>query len=531
MRAPRVWAEEEIDQLRNLFEEYKDAMDPINRILDHLTVKRPKARVIDKIMGIGHLLTYFYISNKYFFPLCLELGLCDDKKKLKKKRTQRRLKEGDPGYLKSASESDSALDDSTEYDTYESGSDDEQEDLQESIRTKALDASQNPVCKPGIRWLKSCLDDELEDRDTIEDEDENEPVPIVPITEECILAMDCSAFLSILALIGLSPPNEQEQYWRIPTDFSSRKLSEKSKFLGQLEEDELDMSVLDLSLVVLSKPKKEKKMKKVKKKKTWMPMRRALTAEVADRIHNAVNVATSSTADNAKVNTKKKSKRIVAAQESSSESEKEKQNEDETYDDEKAIQNPKSRSFIESSDEDSDTKTTVAKIGKNRPLIKSDDSSSDEDKSNKGITTQPKRQRLPSSSSSSGVDDPWPVPRVPSDTEGDVTKTTVEASTTLNTTTRSRSISTSSSKSYRSRSSLSSFSSSSSRSPSRSPPRLLSSNSNTPKRTRSSPSPAKSEKKLKRAPPTDSSSEDDEESLPRFMKKKNTSILTSSDED
>lgn len=69
MRAPRVWAEEEIDQLRNLFEEYKDAMDPINRILDHLTVKRPKARVIDKIMGIGHLLTYFYISNKYiFFP-------------------------------------------------------------------------------------------------------------------------------------------------------------------------------------------------------------------------------------------------------------------------------------------------------------------------------------------------------------------------------------------------------------------------------------------------------------------------------
>ena len=52
MRAPRVWAEEEIDQLRNLFEEYKDAMDPINRILDHLTVKRPKARVIDKIMGM-----------------------------------------------------------------------------------------------------------------------------------------------------------------------------------------------------------------------------------------------------------------------------------------------------------------------------------------------------------------------------------------------------------------------------------------------------------------------------------------------
>ena len=52
MRAPRIWAEEEVDQLRNLFEEYKDAIDPINRILDHLAVKRPKARVIDKIMGM-----------------------------------------------------------------------------------------------------------------------------------------------------------------------------------------------------------------------------------------------------------------------------------------------------------------------------------------------------------------------------------------------------------------------------------------------------------------------------------------------
>lgn len=46
-----------------------------------------------------------------FFPA--EMGLCDDRKKLMKKSHRRNLQEGDPGYLKSASESDSALDDSS----------------------------------------------------------------------------------------------------------------------------------------------------------------------------------------------------------------------------------------------------------------------------------------------------------------------------------------------------------------------------------------------------------------------------------
>ena len=43
-----------------------------------------------------------------------ELGLCDDKKKLMRKKVRRGLKEGDPGYLERASETDSALEDSSE---------------------------------------------------------------------------------------------------------------------------------------------------------------------------------------------------------------------------------------------------------------------------------------------------------------------------------------------------------------------------------------------------------------------------------
>ena len=49
--ARRQWTEEEIEQLTKLYNEFKEAVDPVNRILDNLTVKRPKKRVVDKIMG------------------------------------------------------------------------------------------------------------------------------------------------------------------------------------------------------------------------------------------------------------------------------------------------------------------------------------------------------------------------------------------------------------------------------------------------------------------------------------------------
>ena len=498
----------------------------------------------------------------------LELGICDDKKKLKKKRTRRTLKEGDPGYLKSASESDSALDDSTEYDTIDSDSDQDSPDPQDKVRQKAMEVSQDAMAKAGLMWLKSCLEDELEDR-----EEEDEAVPIVPITEDCILAMERPSFISVLELIDLSPPNDQEQYWRIPSKFSARNLSEKSKLLAQLAEDELDCSVLDLSLI-LSKTKSEekvRKMKKVKKKKTWMPMRRTVDPEVVDRIHNAV-AATKSGTDKKATPFKKKGKRVVMQKDSSSESDKEGSD--------KAIE-PKSRSFVDSSDssdDDEDKRKTPASSSKrkNRQVIKSDDSSGDEKSSlsssgdevdnpsiqasqpKKEKASQQKRLRVSTSSSSSsdeGVIDPYPIQRVPSDTEEDVTQTTfnttqevsttlnttVGASTTLDTTRRSRSrsrstsrslsrsISSSSSSSYRSRSSLSSRSPS--RSPIRSPVRsssfLLSSNSNTPKRPRSSPSPSKNGKKLKTIPSGSSS----EEEPVHNVKKKSSNLLISSDEE
>ena len=72
--------------------EFEGAVDPVKMIINQLPVKRQKKRIVEKIM---------------------ELGLCNDVKKLMKKKVRRGMKEGDAGYLEKASESDSAMEDSS----------------------------------------------------------------------------------------------------------------------------------------------------------------------------------------------------------------------------------------------------------------------------------------------------------------------------------------------------------------------------------------------------------------------------------
>ena len=89
--------------------EFKDAVDPVKMIINQLPVKRQKKRIVMKIM---------------------ELGLCNDVKKLMKKKVRRGMKEGDAGYLEKASESDSAMEDSS--------SDDDEADNNQVRRSSGL---------------------------------------------------------------------------------------------------------------------------------------------------------------------------------------------------------------------------------------------------------------------------------------------------------------------------------------------------------------------------------------------------------
>ena len=57
LRVSREWSEDEVNQLKTLYQEFKDAVDPVNRIIERMEVKRQKKRVVEKIMGNFTILT------------------------------------------------------------------------------------------------------------------------------------------------------------------------------------------------------------------------------------------------------------------------------------------------------------------------------------------------------------------------------------------------------------------------------------------------------------------------------------------
>ena len=108
------WSEEEVDSLVRLYAEFKDAHEPVARIREHFGAKKSTRNIIAKIM---------------------DLGLCDDRKKLAKKGASRRRRNEDE-MQRSASESDSALEDSS------SGEEEEEEGAEEPTSNGPTKADQ-----------------------------------------------------------------------------------------------------------------------------------------------------------------------------------------------------------------------------------------------------------------------------------------------------------------------------------------------------------------------------------------------------
>ena len=62
-----------------------------------------------------------------------------------------------------------------------------------------------PEFKSPIEWLKSSLSEEGDDRET-EEVDGDEGVAVLPLTEECIMAMEKEQFLQVMRLLEIAPP-------------------------------------------------------------------------------------------------------------------------------------------------------------------------------------------------------------------------------------------------------------------------------------------------------------------------------------
>ncbi|XP_013399698.1 protein timeless homolog [Lingula anatina] len=237
--AARIWREEQEYELRELFDRFKGSEDPVGNILNNMEVKRSKAKVIEKL---------------------LSMGLVEDRKELYKKRKRkskkgraededdRFIEEDDVVVQRASSDeeeeeeeepvlSSSSSDSEASADADEEAEDDKDDDGDggDDNHDKMLHKMVKKLFKKGlaapVKWVQQRLRSVAEDR---EKENEYEPIPLVPLSEENEDAMDNSLFRCFLKKAGILPPsNEQERFWRIPANESPANLRSTANKLDE----------------------------------------------------------------------------------------------------------------------------------------------------------------------------------------------------------------------------------------------------------------------------------------------------------
>ncbi|XP_012062583.1 PREDICTED: protein timeless homolog [Atta cephalotes] len=229
-RLPKEWSEEEIAQLTELWTQFKDDDDPVDLIFTDLRIKRPKPKIKEKL---------------------LELGLVQDRKELRKKRSRKSNQGKSSWETQAASNSDgnesSATDDEDDEETRKSSKRSAPRRGEEPMKKKQRNRRKLPTIvytdaqlsgllkdvidrnmKEALEWIKESLQDVLDDRD----EESFEGIPLVPLTDYSMAAMDSPSFQKLLRAMGFVPPADgQESYWRIPANILTTTLKKRYKLI------------------------------------------------------------------------------------------------------------------------------------------------------------------------------------------------------------------------------------------------------------------------------------------------------------
>ncbi|XP_045461506.1 protein timeless homolog isoform X2 [Harmonia axyridis] len=241
-KVPKHWSPEEEDQLTELYEQFKDAMDPLGCIMDRLNVSRSKNRIIEKL---------------------LVLGLIQDRKEVRKKRTKgaSRPRSGPRNAESDRSDGSSGSDDDDDSDgpsTSIARRADVGSKKKNTKRTTVVNVSSKRLAElilgvagsgmnESLDWLKESFSDAIEDFD----EEADEGIPLVPIMDYSVTAMENPDFQNMLQAMGISKPsNEQETYWRIPSNLPLDTLKILLDLLSKALEGNLTIPEEDVHIAV-----------------------------------------------------------------------------------------------------------------------------------------------------------------------------------------------------------------------------------------------------------------------------------------
>uniref|UniRef100_A0A670HWM7 Timeless circadian regulator n=1 Tax=Podarcis muralis TaxID=64176 RepID=A0A670HWM7_PODMU len=215
-----LWTEDQELELQRLFEEFRDTDDILANVMRHITAKRSKARVIEKL---------------------LSMGLVSDRKELYKKR---RRKPGSELSSFSFQNKDMFPKDFAIPDLDEAEEDDEEEEEEDDLDSEEEGEEgleplhlSTPFVFVGLSgpllWLQNCLNRTASDR---EEDGCAQPVPLVPLSEENEDAMEHKRFQKLLRKLGIrAPASEQESFWRIPAKLSPEQLRQAAASIASKE--------------------------------------------------------------------------------------------------------------------------------------------------------------------------------------------------------------------------------------------------------------------------------------------------------
>ena len=387
----RSWSEEEIQQLKEMYAELKDAIDPVSRIRERLSNQRTKRKIIEKIM---------------------ELQLCNDLRELKCKTRSRHRNQN---VLQSTqSESDSALesssdeseiDNKTKTSSIQNPSNCDNEPSPKGMQLMKIDRNEiietikklRIDMQPALSWLLETFEEAIENRE----EEDDTIVPLLSLTDECTMAMENPTFQNFLRILQILPPNNLlgEQYWRIPPTITHSNLTSTVALLRLIAAEGEGPKDHDIDVDYLLQEEKTKKPKRGKDK--WIPIRRALDPEAQARI----NPGKIDSEQSCKAKRKTPNKKVSAVPNTKN---KRKGKNTEKNEHLKLIENGNKDSFCSNENESEDDldicKSTFHVKNSRKKKVLSDSSSSEDERSDAPITMQEKTNSSQSENEDSDAD-------------------------------------------------------------------------------------------------------------------------------
>ncbi|XP_053603776.1 protein timeless homolog [Plodia interpunctella] len=246
-RVPKEFSEEEDEQLKALWDQHRESEDPMGEIMCLMPRKR---------------------SKRSFVARLVELGVVYDKKECRKKRSKKAKSSGDDRDNSPGNSSDSQPDQSDGDDGRRSRSPPTTKKVKrtgkktrpsKNKKEKAFTLSANEIAKllvravdedftEGLKWLAESLEEVALDQEADGFNSSAPDTPLVPISSEAVRAMESGLFRQVLEGVGLQPPrNEQETYWRIPSELHFDTIRKRREIIVKAINKELLMDTTSIN--------------------------------------------------------------------------------------------------------------------------------------------------------------------------------------------------------------------------------------------------------------------------------------------